>query len=165
MELEQLPLVDWMTNYLMTQMLTTPLYTYRPEERMQMQRMDDISSPAVRIHYTERPHVFTLRLSWTRRQVSAPAPEERRAADRVPEEAEAKSQEDMRKDATHISEAEHAILAALFKKNIVTIATYILQSRREREDWVQQVVRSLHPCSPGRPVSSYALSAAHKYEA
>ena len=79
-----------MTNYLMTQMLTTPLYTYRPEERMQMQRMDDISSPAVRIHYTERPHVFTLRLSWTRRHVSAPAPEERRAADRVPEEAEAR---------------------------------------------------------------------------
>ena len=83
LELEQLPLVDWMTNYLMTQMLTTTLYTYRPEERMQMQRMDDISSPAVRIHYTKRPHVFTLRLSWTRRQESAPAPEERREAARV----------------------------------------------------------------------------------
>ena len=46
----------WMTN-LMTQMLTTPLYTYRPEET---QRMENISSPAVRVHYTERPHVFTL---------------------------------------------------------------------------------------------------------
>ena len=63
LELEQLPLLAWMTNYLMTKMLTTSPYTYRPEERMQMQRMDDISSPAVRIHYTERPHVFTLRLT------------------------------------------------------------------------------------------------------
>ena len=73
----------WMTN-LMTQKLTTPLYTYRPEET---QRMEDISSPAARVHYTERPHVFTLTvLDKTPR--SAPAPEEGREADRVPQEAE-----------------------------------------------------------------------------
>ena len=59
LELEQLPLLAWMTNYLMTKMLTTSPYTYRPEERMQKQRMVYISSPAVRITYTKMaPPVF-----------------------------------------------------------------------------------------------------------
>ena len=48
-----------MTYNLMTQRTTAPLYTYRPEERMQKQRMVYISSPAVRITYTKMaPPVF-----------------------------------------------------------------------------------------------------------
>ena len=70
----------------------------------------------------------------------------------------------MRKDATHIPEAEHAILAALFKKIIVTIATYILQSRRERGlgSASCQEPPSLQPGPPS--VVLCAETAAHKYE-
>jgi len=49
LELEQLPLLAWMSYYPTTQVLTTSIYTYiGPEERMQKLRKDYISSPAVR---------------------------------------------------------------------------------------------------------------------
>jgi len=58
LELEQLPLLAGCPN-LMTHRMTAALYTYRPEERMQKQRMVYISSPAVRITYTKMaPPVF-----------------------------------------------------------------------------------------------------------
>ena len=48
-----------MSHNLMTQRLAAPLYTYRPEERMQKQRMVNISSPAVRFINTKMaPPVF-----------------------------------------------------------------------------------------------------------
>ena len=57
---------------------------------MQMQRTAYTISPAVRVHNTKQaPHALTLRLSWTRRRVSAPAPAEEREAVRVLQEAEA----------------------------------------------------------------------------
>ena len=59
-------------------------------KRMLMQEAVYTISPAVRGHYTEQaPHILTLRLSWTRRRVSAPAPAEEREAARVLQEAEA----------------------------------------------------------------------------
>ena len=60
-----------------------------PEKRMQKQKMVYTSSPAVRFTYTKMAPPSSPRLSWTRRQESAPAPEERREAARVPREAEA----------------------------------------------------------------------------
>ena len=139
----------WMTN-LMTQMLTTPLYTYRPEET---QRMEDISSPTVRVHYTERPHIFTLTvLDKTPERCTCPPREARgRQGPTGGRSPEPGGCEEGRRLELHYScrplqEDRHHLHSP---------------EQEMTEVKVQQVVRILHPCSPGRPVSSYALRLPH----
>ena len=125
---------------MMTQMMmTTFLYTYiGPEERMQKQRKDNISSPAVRDNIKMAP-TSSPRLSWTRRQVSAPAPAERREAARVPQEAAATR---ARRTSGRLPLPPHELCTRRelhrprrpLKKYI---ATYLLQSRREPENKVK----------------------------
>ena len=122
---------------------------------MQMQKAAYTISPAVRGHYTKQaPHALTLRLSWTRRRVSAPAPAEEREAARVLQEADA-SLEDVRKVATPphelCTQESYAILAAPFKKDV----TITNQSLAE----CMVSLRDLGSTIPGGPVSSVHWSA------
>ena len=148
----------WMTN-LMTQILTTPLYTYRPEET---QRMEDISSPAARVHYTERPHVFTLTvLDKTPERCTCPHREARgRQGPTRGRSPEPGGREEGRH--LHPLRAVQKVELHYSCRPLQEDCHHLHSPEQEMtEDKVQQVVRILHPCSPGRPVSSYALRLPH----
>ena len=144
----------WMTN-LMTPMLTTPLYTYRPEET---QRMENISSPAERVHYTERPHVFTLTvLDKTPERCTCPHREARgRQGPIRGRSPEPGGHEEGRR--LHPQEAVQKVELHYSCRPLQEDHRHLHSPEQEMtEDKVQQVVKILHPCSLGRPVLSYVL--------
>ena len=125
-----------MTKNLTIQRTATSLYTYRPEERMQKQRMVYISSPAVRITYTKMaPPVFTPTvLDKTPRERTCPRREAR--GSKGPKRGRSqKSLEDVRKVAMphELCTVSYTIIAALFKN----IATFTIRSERNPEEGVK----------------------------
>ena len=126
-----------MTKNLMIQRTTASLYTYRPEERMQKQRMVYISSPAVRIPYTKMaPPVFAPTvLDKTPRERPCPS-REARGSEGPKRGRSHKSLEDVRKVATPhelCNYVSYTIIAALFKN----IAIITLRSERNPEEEVK----------------------------
>ena len=132
---------------------------------MQKQRKDYISSPTVRDKIQMAP-TSSPRLSWTRRQVSAPAPAERREAARVPQEAEATRARRMsgRSPLPPMSCAlgeSYAILAAPSRNTLPPTFSRAGERRRTWSRSSPASCQSLHPYSLGRPVSSYVLRLPH----
>ena len=126
-----------MTKNLTIQRTATSLYTYRPEERMQKQRMVYISSPAVRITNTKMaPPVFAPTvLDKTPRERTCPR-REARGSEGPKRGRSHKSLEDVRKAATPhklCTQESYTVIAALFKN----IATYTIKSERNTEEEVK----------------------------
>ena len=157
---------------MMTQMMmTTFLYTYiGPEERMQKQRKDNISSPAVRDNIKMAP-TSSPRLSWTRRQVSAPAPAERREAARVPQEAAAtrarRTSGRLPLPLTSCALGEsYTVLAAPSRSTSPPTFSRAGESRRTRSRSSPASCQKPPSLQPGPPsVVLCALTATQKYEA